>query len=98
MLILWIIIILLALLPAVVIWLPLFKKLRVKICLTVLSVLIWLLMMSACVQLSDANDLNDSIMSRNANYVACVDASVTTDEFSTCVIDNLKDLNSIYLD
>lgn len=96
MILLWIIVIVLALTPVWIIWTPRTKVLRVKICLSVLSLGISILMMSACVQVSDLSDVRDNMMLRNQNYVDCINKSNDVDTFSTCVTENLKELNEIY--
>jgi hypothetical protein len=96
MVILLIVIVVLSITPSWIIWTKRLRFLSVKILLSLLSLLIAIFMMSACVKLSDTEDLANSMMERNQNYVNCIDTSETEEDYGYCIRTNLEDLYSIY--
>jgi len=98
MILLWIIMIFLIFVPAWIIWTPRMKKLAVKICLCVVSSLVWLFAIYACSEYQNDEEIIQSMITRNQNYVDCIDKAQTTDAFSKCVVDNYTELNEIYGD
>ena len=98
MVLLWIIIVLVAFLPVVFIWLPIMTKTRAKVVVCIASVFTAIFFLTACVKYSDNEDLVDSLMNRNYNYIACIDDSDTVKEFERCVINNIEELSEIYSD
>jgi hypothetical protein len=62
----------------------------------VLSAAISIMMMSACMQLSDVTDMRDNMMRRNQDYVNCVKRTNNADIIANCIKDNMDELNEIY--
>lgn len=96
MVILLILIIALALSPAILVLLPIYKKLWIRIILCIVSTIVAILMLSAYVKYSDYEDLLDIVMQRNYDYVQCFTNAQDDIEFMDCVIDNAKELKWIY--
>lgn len=93
---LWILIILIALVPIIFIWLPIISKLRAKIVICIASTITAIMMISACIQYSDTDDILNSVMLRNANYIECLQIAENDAQRYNCISNNIKELNEIY--
>ena len=89
---------LIALYPISIIWTPFGKKTRGKITISVAVTITFICMLIYANSNADNEDIIDSMMTRNYEYMQCIDNAEDEDKISRCILNNIDELSEIYLD